>query len=104
MKDLLDCIKSGMHLKECDNDGFCVQCGNQEVFPYAISTSDGHDEDWSYYKTEEEAYDSFESMKANESDIHLYEFNYELGYEVIDSWSSEDDNFITFNEAPYGED
>ncbi len=63
---------------------------------YAISTSDGHDEDWSYYDSEEDARNEFERMKEYESDIHLYEYGHiggdEYNYEVIDSfWDEEDD-------------
>ena len=104
MIHLIECTKNKLHLTSCDDDGFCNHCGNQEVLPYAISTSDGHDEDWTYYKSELEAHETFIYMQGYESDIHLYEYNYELGYEVIDSWCSDDEDFKTFNEAPYGQD
>lgn len=29
--DLTECIKSGQHLKSCDADGFCNNCGHQET-------------------------------------------------------------------------
>ena len=54
--------------------------------PYAISTSDGHDEEWTYYDSEWDAKERFEYMKSWESDIHLYKYSVEYGYEVIDSW------------------
>lgn len=54
--------------------------------PYAISTSDGHDESWEYFPTEQKATSRFEDLKHNETDIHLYEYNSEMGYEVIDSF------------------
>jgi len=53
---------------------------------YAISTSDGHDEDWTFYGSKEETYEAFEKMKEYEDDIHLYEYSKEYGYEVIDSY------------------
>jgi hypothetical protein len=59
--------------------------------PYAISVSDGHDEFWIYYDTEEQAREGFEQLKENESDIHLYMFNHNYGYEVIDSFWDEDE-------------
>jgi hypothetical protein len=54
--------------------------------PYAISTSDGHDEDWEYFPNEQKATSRFEDLKHNETDIHLYEYKSGLGYEVIDSF------------------
>jgi hypothetical protein len=59
---------------------------------YAISVSDGHDEDWEYYDSEKEVYERFEYMKEYEDDIHLYKLvkNEEWEYEVIDSfWDGE---------------
>ena len=53
--------------------------------PYALSTSDGHDEDWEYFPTELEAKNRFETLKHYETDIHLYEYT-KLGYEVIDGF------------------
>ena len=58
---------------------------------YAISTSDGHDEEWTYYKNAKEAYDTFEYMKSYETDIHLFMLNERHEYEVIDSWVEEDE-------------
>jgi hypothetical protein len=87
MKEILDCTKNGLHLTDCDNDGFCNHCGYQETYlPYAISTSDGHDEDWTYYASELEAHETFIYMQGYESDIHLFKLNYNFEYEVIDSW------------------
>jgi len=58
--------------------------------PYGISTSDGHDEEWSYYETKEDAYQMFEIMQTYEDDIHLFELNDNNEYEVIDSyWDGE---------------
>lgn len=37
MKTFIDCAKSGLHLTDCDNDGFCNNCGHQETpFYYEI--------------------------------------------------------------------
>jgi hypothetical protein len=58
----------------------------KNYLPFAISTSDGHDEDWTYYPNESEMLKAFESLKHNESNIHVYEYNSKLGYEVIDSF------------------
>jgi hypothetical protein len=30
MENLKDCIKSGLHLSSCDDDGFCNHCGYQD--------------------------------------------------------------------------
>lgn len=30
MENLKGCIESGLHLTDCDNDGFCNHCGNQD--------------------------------------------------------------------------
>ena len=54
--------------------------------PYGISTSDGHDEAWEYFPTELDAKNRFEALKHNENDIHLFEYKFGLGYEVIDSF------------------
>jgi hypothetical protein len=56
---------------------------------YAVSTSDGHDEDWTYADTREEADRIFEESKEC-GDVHLYEYKEKYGYEVIDSfWDGE---------------
>lgn len=57
--------------------------------PFAISTSDGHDEDWTYYDSERDAYDTFIYMQGYESDIHLFKLTLNNEYEVIDSWFDE---------------
>tara|TARA_R110000772_G_C13310268_1_gene440050 strand:+ start:7801 stop:8136 length:336 start_codon:yes stop_codon:yes gene_type:complete len=57
---------------------------------YAISTCDGHDVDWTYYDSELEAHETFIYMQGYESDIHLYKYLQEYGYEVIESWCDED--------------
>lgn len=54
--------------------------------PYAISTSDGHNEDWTYYESELEAHETFIYMQGYEDDIHLYKLNSNDEYEVIDSF------------------
>jgi hypothetical protein len=59
---------------------------DNNYLPYGISTSDGHGEEWEYFPTEAEAKKRFEALKHHESDIHLYEYNKDLGYEVIDSF------------------
>lgn len=58
--------------------------------PYAISTSDGHDEFWTYYTSELEAHETFIYMQGYEDDIHLYKLNDDIEYEVIDSFWIED--------------
>lgn len=57
---------------------------------YAISTSNGHDVDWTYYDSELEAHETFIYMQGYESDIHLYKYSVEYGYEVIESWCDEE--------------
>lgn len=37
MKNLEACIENGLHLTDCDNDGFCNHCGYQE--PYVEPTN-----------------------------------------------------------------
>lgn len=32
METLKECIESGLHLTDCDNDGFCNHCGYQEDY------------------------------------------------------------------------
>lgn len=89
---LFDCVTSGEHLTSCDSDGFCNHCGFQEEYKkYAISTSDGHDEDWTYYDKEGKARLMFEKMKSYETDIHLFMFNENEEYEVIDSWYEDEE-------------
>jgi|TARA_R110000824_G_scaffold106610_2_gene251948 hypothetical protein len=56
---------------------------------YAISTSDGHDVEWTYYDSEVDAHETFIYMQGYETDIHLYKYSVEFGYEVIESWSVE---------------
>lgn len=68
-------------------------CDNFEiVYPFAISISDGHNEDWTFYNSKEEVEEAFEDFKKFESDIHVYEFSLEYGYEVIDSYWDEDED------------
>ena len=62
---------------------------NEYYGDYAISTSDGHDEDWTFCKTKDEADKLFEASKEC-GDVHYFEYNKEFGYEVIDSyWDGE---------------
>ena len=56
--------------------------------PYMISTSDGHDIDYTYYDSERDAYETFEYMKSYESDVRLYELTPYNEYEVIKSYVS----------------
>jgi hypothetical protein len=57
---------------------------------YAISISDGHNEDWHYYKTESQYQYAFERFKETESDVHGYILNENREYEVIQShWDGE---------------
>tara|TARA_R110000868_G_scaffold210568_1_gene460639 strand:- start:377 stop:583 length:207 start_codon:yes stop_codon:yes gene_type:complete len=30
MRKLKECISDGVHLTDCDNDGFCNHCGHQD--------------------------------------------------------------------------
>lgn len=75
-----------------EDNCMCGNCHHKDILseflrpPFAISTSDGHDEDWTYYKSELEAHETFIYMQGYESDIHLYELNENGEYEVIDSW------------------
>jgi hypothetical protein len=63
---------------------------NEYYGDYAISTTDGHDIEWTFYKTREECYTSFELLKKYEDDIHVYEYKKEYGYEVVDGyWDGE---------------
>ena len=65
---------------------------------YAISISDGHNEDWEYYNTKKETYNQFSILKKTEEDIHVYELTDkfcklgDFNYEVIDSyWIGEEE-------------
>ena len=53
---------------------------------YAISISDGHDEEWYFYETKEEYLAKFDAFKEVESDIHGYILNSNNEYEVINSY------------------
>lgn len=56
---------------------------------YAISISDGHDEDWFFYDTKEKYENAFYVFKIGEEDMHGYVLNENNEYEVIDSyWGS----------------
>ena len=55
-------------------------------YKFAISTSDGHDEEWFYFETKEQYLKAFDEFKESESDIHGYELNSNDEYEVIDSY------------------
>jgi hypothetical protein len=61
------------------------------LYPYAISTSDGHDESWSHYNTKKEARKAFNQLKKVEDDIHLYKLNDAYEYDVIDSYWIDDE-------------
>lgn len=73
-----------IHNSGIDNPDFALDN------PFAISTSDGHDEDWEFFPLEEKATERFEFLKKFENDMHLYKYNKEYGYEVIDSFSDEE--------------
>ena len=61
--------------------------------PYAIDSSDGHSEDWSFFATEKEARKTFEEMKKVCFDMHLRKYDSDYGYDVIDSyWDEENAN------------
>jgi hypothetical protein len=76
------------------SDAYVYQCLGDELQDkfnecygsYAISTSDGHDVEWTYYDSELEAHETFIYMQGYESDIRLYKYSVENGYEVIESW------------------
>jgi len=53
--------------------------------PFAISVSDGHEEEWSYFPNKEDGEVYFKTCVSNDEDVHFYEYNKEYGYEVIDS-------------------
>lgn len=53
---------------------------------YAISISDGHDEEWHFYETKEEYLAKFDAFKEVENDIHGYILNSNNEYEVINSY------------------
>jgi hypothetical protein len=57
---------------------------------YAISLSDGHNEDWYYYPNKEQYQISFDKFKETESDIHGYMLNSNKEYEVIESYWDEE--------------
>lgn len=59
---------------------------NHPLMKFAISTSDGHDEEWFYFETKEQYLKAFDEFKESESDIHGYELNSNDEYEVIDSY------------------
>ena len=80
------------------SDAYVYQCLGDELQDkfnecygsYGISTSDGYDVDWTYYDSEKEAHETFIYMQSYESDIHLYKYIQEYGYEVIESWCDEE--------------
>lgn len=61
---------------------------NEYYGEYAVRCSNGYDEDWEYYDSEVKARDTFIYAQGYNDDIYLYQYNKELGYEVIDSWNS----------------
>jgi len=75
-----------VHKSGIDNPNFALD------FPFALSFSDGHEEDWEYFKTHIEAKQRFEECKLPQNDIHFYEYNMDFGYEVIDSYCGEEVN------------
>ena len=70
---------------------FCSWTYEAEYYgDYAISTSDGHDEDWTFYWSKEDCDKDFKILMEYEDDIHVYEYSKQYGYEVIDSfWDGE---------------
>ena len=98
MKNLIcpSCSSTDL-VKVSDDYIMCEECHHKDIKSefnrpsYAISTSDGHDEDWTFYHSELEAHETFIYMQGYESDIHLYKFSSEFGYEVIDSWCNGDE-------------
>jgi hypothetical protein len=53
---------------------------------YAITISDGHNEDWFYYNTKEEYDNAFKVFTDSEDDMHGYILNDDNEYEVIESY------------------
>lgn len=69
----------------CDINQLILYTMKTKNKQFAISTSDGHDEQWTYYISELEAHETFIYMQGYETDIHLYQLiNNE--YAVIDSF------------------
>jgi hypothetical protein len=66
----------------------------EDKLKYAISVSDGHDDDWYYYKNKDDYRLSFEAFVEHNKDIdiHGYVLNSNNEYEVIDSHSAEPQN------------
>jgi hypothetical protein len=61
------------------------------IKPFAISISDGHEEDWQYFEDKESCLETFEKMKGFYDDIHVYEYIMEMEqYEVFLSFWIED--------------
>ena len=83
VKNIAKQIFTGVHINIVGKETFEVTKRRE---PFAISTSDGHNEDWTYYKDERDARKAFVAMQTDESDIHLYKLTDENEYEVIDSF------------------
>lgn len=90
ISDFIDFVVSEIPQDKMNSFGYKIKFLEDVYKPYAISTSDGHDEDWTYYDSELEAHETFEYMKSYETDIHLYKLN-DDEYEVIDSWWIDDE-------------
>jgi hypothetical protein len=79
-----------------NNQGEFLECfashvfGEEEKSRFATMISDGHVEYWSYFDMKSQAVAHFELLSLHPDDgCYLYEYNEELGYEVIDSKSEE---------------
>lgn len=61
----------------------------EKLKPFAISVSDGHNEDWYYFDNETDCLTEFEKLKEVEDDIHVYKLVINHGveeYEVFESY------------------
>lgn len=43
-KSLSECVADGTHLQECDDDGYCMECGEQEPYEGAWDEEDDEDD------------------------------------------------------------
>lgn len=55
------------------------------LYPYALSISDGHDEEWEYFADQQSAYFKFVQLQGNDEDVHLFELTDNNEYEVTNS-------------------
>ena len=82
MERLTDCIKNGMHLTDCDDDGFCNHCGYQD------------DSDEQEQVENDYCCDNCGGGFAKE----------EMDFDVNDQDLCKNCNYKSFNDFPYGND